>query len=392
MHVFSVSEFIQYLNDILFELAPYNNLGVEGEVANYKVSQNKWVWFDLKDKDGLINCFAVVWELKEPLEEGMKIRAFGFPKVHQKSGRFSLNVKRVELAGEGGLKRAFEILKKKLADEGLFAPERKRPLPRFPAKIGLITSPEAAAYTDFLRILDNRWAGIEVDCWPTAVQGAAAEEEIVAAFRWFNGRASDYDVLVLTRGGGSLEDLQAFNSEAVARAVYASKIPVVCGVGHERDETLCDYVADVRAATPSNAAELVAPERREVLSELSFASERLTDDLDFALKDRAHRLDQLFHLLESRARQPLEQTRRLMAGLASHFDGFIFKLDKYQQTIAGAERLFANLNPRRLLERGFSIVRSKKGLVRRASEVDIGEEIMVELSQGQLGAEVNKRF
>lgn len=391
MQIFSVSEFIQFLNESLLAIIPYQNLAVEGEVADFRMSQNKWVWFDLKDETGLINCFMTVWDLKVALEDGMKIRVFGYPKIHQKSGKLSLTVKQIELVGQGSLKRAFELLKKKLADEGLFAAERKRPVSRFPQRIALITSPEAAAYTDFIRILNNRWGGVEVDLLPVSVQGLSAIEEIGEAFHWTNEHATDYDVLVLTRGGGSLEDLQAFNSEPIARAVYASKVPVVCGVGHERDETLCDYVADVRAATPSNAAELVAPDRQEVLAELAFIAERLEDNLTFKIQEQQHQIDNSFHLIEDFLQKPREQYRQLVNVLERGFSRFVFQLRQYQESLISYERLFSNLNPRRLLERGFSIVRGKRGIVRRADQVDLQEEIMIELSQGRLGASVIRK-
>src|SRR3989344_5195589 len=258
--VISVAQYLDLVNDRLREVP--SDVGVEGEVSDLRVSHGKWVGFDLKDAQGggVLKCFMTVWQLSVPLEDGMRVRVTGGAKVSDRFGKFQLDVRTVELVGEGALKRAYLALKRKMQDEGLFDGARKRPIPRFPERIGLITSREAAAYGDFLRVLGNRWGGVEVDFVPVHVQGGNAVPDILAAFEHFHhlGESERPDVLVLTRGGGGLEDLHAFNDESVARAVFSSRVPVVVGVGHERDESLCDFVADVRASTPSNAAERVA--------------------------------------------------------------------------------------------------------------------------------------
>ena len=389
MKVFSVSEYIQFLNESLVAIVPYNDLAVEGEVANFKISQDKWVWFDLKDEAGLINCFMTTWDLKVPLEDGMKIRALGFPKIYQKSGKFSITIKQIELVGEGALKKAYEMLKKKLEAEGLFATERKRALPRFPKKIALITSPTAAAYTDFIRIINNRWGGVEVDLLPVVVQGKEAVGEVTRAFYWLNNHAGDYDVCVLTRGGGSLEDLQAFNSEETARAVYSSKVPVVCAIGHERDVSLAELSADVRASTPSNAAERVVPSREEVLGELDFMQGEIADGLSFRLTELGHTIERQFNFIEQAARGPLEKTRQLFSTLEQHFNDLVFQLEKKQAVVDSYERLFANLNPRQLLKRGYSITRDSLGrVIRSAQQVGAGDKIVIELSEGNIKSKV----
>src|SRR3989338_31502 len=263
--VYTVSEFVSYIRDFLRE-----NVGfvlIQGEASGLHITQDRFVWFELKDKDTSVSCFMMKWELKVPLEDGMEIKVLGLPQLFQKSGRFHIRVEELELVGAGALQKAFEALKKKLEKEGLFAEARKRALPRFPEAIGLITSPDAAAYTDVLRILKNRWAGLTIKFYPVAVQGIGSVKEIVRAFDYFN-YSKNVEVIILTRGGGSLEDLQSFNSEDVARAIFSSAIPVVCGVGHERDESLSDYVADLRASTPSNAAELVVPDKREIMENI----------------------------------------------------------------------------------------------------------------------------
>src|SRR3989338_2088236 len=260
--VFTVSEFIDHIN----ALVATDVHVVEGEISGFNLSQGRWVFFDLKDEkvESKVGCFMMAFKLKTPLEDGIKVRVIGTPKVHEKSGQFRITVEQVELVGEGALKRAFEMMKKKLAAEGLFAPERKRSIPRFPERIGVIASRESAAFGDFKRILGNRWGGVAIQLAHVQVQGAQAIPDIVGAFKYFQTAKPRPDVLVLMRGGGSLEDLQAFNSEEVAYAIFGSKIPVVVGVGHERDESIADYVADLRASPPSTAAAPAVPDRRAV--------------------------------------------------------------------------------------------------------------------------------
>lgn len=265
MKIYSVSEFNKEVNTLLSDI----NCCVQGEVSNFKITQNRFVWFELKDEKSYVSCFLMAFNLRVQLEDGMMIQVIGSPGLFTKSGRFHLSVKDIKLVGEGTLKKEYELLKKKLEKEGLFAVERKRPLPRFPERIGLITSPDAAAYTDVMKILKNRWSGLEIYFYPVSVQGQSAIKDILSAFAHFNNHQYNLDAVILTRGGGSMEDLWAFNTEEVCRAVFASKVPVVSAVGHERDVTLVDFVADVRAATPSNAAELVVPHKDDVIFQIN---------------------------------------------------------------------------------------------------------------------------
>jgi exodeoxyribonuclease VII large subunit len=385
----TVSQFIDSLNASFAEaLFPYG-VFVEGEVAQYKVSQGKWIWFDLKDETGLISCFATVWQIKQPLEDGMKVRVHGLPKLYPKNGRFSITVDRVEMVGEGALRRAFELLKKKLEAEGLFAPGRKRPLPPFPERIGLIASTESAAYSDFLRILGNRWGGVEVHSAHVQVQGQAAVTDIVGAFAYFNRHPELADVLVLTRGGGSMEDLHAFNSEEVAHAIFASKVPVVVGIGHERDESLADFVADVRASTPSNAAERLVPDRLDIARRIEAFARSMDHGLSREIAEYEHRLSDFENLLLEHIRSARAEFDAVM----SDFERCLLGFDARVQRLAGAverdERLLKSFDPRGVLRRGYAIVRGPDGKVlRTAADVDSGEAIAVQLSKGSLGATV----
>ena len=252
------SEFLAVINQTL-EYA-YSSVTIVGEVSEFKVNQGKWVFFNIKDEESSVPCFMTLWGLTQPIEDGMKVVVRGVPKV-TKWGKFSFTVSKIAPVGEGSLKKAYEMLKKKLTDEGLFDVSKKRPLPEEISKIGVISSTQAAGYHDFIKIINARWGGMKVLVAHTQVQGLDAPEQIIKALKYFNER-TDVSVIALIRGGGSKDDLSCFNDEALVRAVAASKIPVITGIGHEVDESLCDLAADVRASTPSNVAELLTRDRK----------------------------------------------------------------------------------------------------------------------------------
>ena len=260
----SVSEFVDLCNMTL-ETA-YAGVLVEGEVASFKVNQDKWVFFDLKDEECSVGCFMPLFQLRMPLEDGMKVMVKAVPKL-TKWGRFSLTVKQIVPVGEGNLKKSFELLKKKLDNEGLFDPSKKRELPEDLAEIGVISSTQAAGYADFCKILNARWGGIKVQVAHTQVQGMDAADQIISALKYFNEKA-EVQVIAIIRGGGSADDLAVFNDEALVREIAGSRIPIITGIGHEIDESLADLAADVVASTPTNAAEILTPvdKRAEALA------------------------------------------------------------------------------------------------------------------------------
>lgn len=254
--IYSVSEFIDFINELL---APKRAV-VQGEVNQIK-PMGSYTFFTLLDKDGdaALNCF--VWQSKLDsfgieLKEGLELKVEGFPKIYKRGGRFNFEVEHIGLVGKGVVKQAFEILKKKLAAEGYFELKRKKPIPAYAHKIGLITSAHGDAINDFLTHLGK--FGLRVCFYDVRVEGLYAVEEVTSAIRWYNENMGDIEVLVLTRGGGSLESLQPFNSEAVAKAIFGSRIPIISGVGHENDVTIADLVADVRASTPTHAARILS--------------------------------------------------------------------------------------------------------------------------------------
>lgn len=384
--VFSVSEFVAEVNALLaFPVA------IEGEVSSYRVNQGKWVFFDLKDEkaEALVNCFSVVWKLNVPLEDGMRVRVYGTPKIFEKSGKFSITVDRVEPVGEGALKRAFELMKKKLESEGLFSASRKRQLPPFPRSIGLVASRESAAAGDFLRIMDDRWCGTEVHLHHVQVQGEGAKDQLVSAIRFFSSpEAPEVEALAIIRGGGSAEDLYAFNSEEVARAIYASRIVTIVGVGHERDETIADFVADVRASTPTNAAERLFPKRSEVQSALDHLVARTESRFEATLALTRHRIvsdvEAVFHALSRSS----GRYRALVEVLKAQLGRFAERLVHYKGSVEFLSRSVVNLNPERLLARGYSIVRKDGRIVRDASVLGVGDGIDVRFGKGEVEAEV----
>jgi len=412
MKAYTVTEFIEFLNAAFSEAVFPEGVTIEGEVAEYRVSQNKWIWFLLKDEESVVSCFATVWQLRTPLEDGMQVKVFGMPKVYPKSGKFSVVVERAEPVGAGALRRAFELLKKKLGDEGLFDAARKRPLSRFPERIGLIASGESAAYSDFLRILGNRWGGVEVNHVHVQVQGQDAERSITSAFAHFNTHPELADVLVLTRGGGSLEDLHAFNSEDVARAVFSSKIPVVVGVGHERDESLADYVADVRASTPSNAAEIVVPDRGEIEAAVDGAARRIGSAMEREMRERLARVDRFVHRLESVVMNAVSSFRHRLrdfsAAMKTFGDGIasmqrarirlterlVSSATSWANRLTGRlladERLLSGLDPENVLKRGYAIVRAGGRALKDADAVRVSDNIDIRLHRGGLAATVTE--
>jgi exodeoxyribonuclease VII large subunit len=382
--VISVSEFVSIINETL--AFAYPQVIVEGEVSSFKVNQGKFVFFDLKDENNTLNCFMMAHQLQFPIEDGMKVRVSGSPKV-TKFSRFSLTVRAVELAGEGELRRAMELLRRKLEAEGLFDAARKRELPQFPRRIGLITSGTSAAYHDFIKILNARWSGVHVLLADVTVQGLTAPDQIVGALDHFNHLAEPADVLVLIRGGGSLEDLQAFSTEPVARAVAASRTPIIVGVGHEVDTSLADHAADLRAATPSDAARLVVPDRREIAARLEHLAGRGEHLLLAAAADRRSRIDRALGRFEAYLRLPMERLATLTRGLETYERTV---LTDRRHRLATLDRVLRSFNPEAVLGRGYAIVRRHGTILRDPAAANPGDPIDVQLAKGNLPARVAK--
>ncbi len=390
MQILSVSEFLKVVNETL-ALIPSEEMVIEGEISDYRLSQQKWISFNLKDEneEAALPCFATTYQLKMPLENGMRVQVKGYSRVYERFGKYSLNVREVQLVGEGALAKAYEMLKKKLEAEGLFDISRKRELSRFPARVGISTSREAAAYTDFLRISNNRWSGVEMSLYAVHVQGQHAVREILEAFEYFNSLSeSDRpDVLVLTRGGGSLEDLHAFNDEAVARAVFGSIVPVVVGVGHERDESLADFVADVRASTPSNAAERIFEDRSQVISEIARSAAFMEERLRRRLEERSVVIRQAGHAMNLFFERLSFTWSEVVTRLNRSFGDMLVSI---KERIVQAERLLKQIDPAVVLSRGYSIVKSGNRVVTDVGVLEVHAPIQVQLAHGSLSADVTE--
>ena len=332
--VYTVSDFQAVCNQIL-ETA-FTGVVVEGEVASYKVNQGKYIFFDLKDDTASVGCFMMLFAQRFPLEDGMRVRVRAVPKLTN-WGKFSLTVQAVQPVGEGSLKKSFELLKKKLTAEGLFDAAKKRPLPEKILKIGVISSTQAAGYADFCKILNERWGGLTVLTAHTQVQGMAAADQIMRALKYFNERG-EVDVIAILRGGGSADDLAVFNDEALVRAVAASKIPVITGIGHEIDESLCDLAADIVASTPSNAAQMLTRDRREVMVSIRADVKRINN------------------LLNTKIDEITEANRAEISRIAQEIGR---KIEILKTEVSSQVKILAQLNPENVLARGYALVRGE---------------------------------
>ena len=352
--IITPTDFISLVNDTL-EYA-YSSVMITGEVASFKVNQGKWVFFDIKDEESSISCFMSVWSLRQPLEDGMKVVVRGVPKL-TKWGKFSLTVNQVQPVGEGSLKKAFEMLKKKLAGEGLFDPIKKRPIPDDLSRIGVISSTQAAGYADFIKIINARWGGLEIQVAHTQVQGMDAPDQIIRALKYFNERG-EVQMIALLRGGGSADDLSCFNDERLVREVAASKIPVICGIGHEVDESLCDLACDVRASTPSNAAELLTPnredEKNKVMRIVRQMRQTMLQEIEYARNNNRDKIEKVGHGLITKYIEPtiatnLEKMKQLLQKIQGEYDNL-------QHLFQMKQKLLEALNPEKVLRQGYAII------------------------------------
>lgn len=364
MKTLQVSEFIEIVNGVLRETLSGEEFGIEGEVSGYRLSQGQWVSFDLKDDKGLLNIFMPVWNLTIPVEDGMRVRVFGMPRIYAKYGKFSISAERIEPVGEGALKKALAALRLRLEKEGLFDPRRKRELPRFPSRIALVASRESAAYGDFIRVMNERWGGVEIDLYHVIVQGEKAPMDVVNAIAL--AQEGEYDALIVTRGGGSFEELMAFNDERVVRAICASKIPTLVAIGHERDTTLAEEAADVRGSTPTDCARRLVPDRKDVLYELLSSVNAIEAKIFVQFEEQQDAVDRAI-------RAASYWLQALKERLQSHL------------------RLLASLDPKAVLTRGYAILKDSNGRsLASIVGLKLGQDIQVILRDGEAGLTVSR--
>lgn len=363
--VLTVTDFVALVNQTL-DLA-YGSVIVEGEIVNYRVSKNKYVYFDLKDSESTVNCFMTVYQLRMPLDEGMQVRVYGSARLTQ-WGKFSLVIRTFEPVGEGSLKKAMQVLQSKLEKEGLFDPARKRILPLFPERIGLITSADSAAAADFIKISGARWSGLYIQMIDVLVQGIDAPDHILAAIDHFNQMAEPPEVIVIIRGGGSSDDLAAFSTEPVVRAVAGSRIPTLVAIGHEIDLSLAEMAADLHASTPSNAAELLVPDKKELLKQLRAVRQQTSRWLEDNVKQKKFQLQQI--------KQGIMQA--VESVLSNHLHDLALK-----KTLVGA------LSPANVLERGYAIIRLKNRAIGTVQEMRVGDNAAIEMRDGIASARIH---
>ncbi|MBQ1298775.1 exodeoxyribonuclease VII large subunit [Candidatus Saccharibacteria bacterium] len=331
---FTPTEFISVVNQTL-EYA-YSSVLITGEVASFKVNQGKWVFFDIKDEESSVSCFMVLANLRIPLEDGMKVQIRAVPKV-TKWGKFSLTVTAIKPVGEGSLKKAFELLKKKLASEGLFDVSRKRGIPKDLTRIGIISSTGAAGYSDFIKIINARWGGLEIQVAHTQVQGLDAPDQIIRALKYFNEK-NEVQVVAIIRGGGSADDLSCFNDEKLVREIASSRIPVATGIGHERDESLCDLASDIRASTPSNLAEMLTPEKKMVKALVRGKVEKISD-----------------YVLMKIEQKKMENQNKI----SQVSNEIISIINRTHERVKRKCEVLEALNPEKILKQGYAILRGK---------------------------------
>ncbi len=385
-HILTVSQLVEVINFTLEETM--GKIMVEGEVDEFKIIHDKWVTFSLKDESSSVNCFMTVWQYRAQIEDGMKVKAIGVPKLRNK-GFFSFVLDSVTPSGEGALKRALQLLQQKLTTEGLFSSERKRTLPRFPQHVVLITSRDAAAYKDFLKVLTARIGGLTISFIHTQVQGEDAPRQIIDALSTANTQLQDVDVIVLVRGGGSLEDLMAFNDEGLVRAVAASRTPTIVGIGHERDITLAELAADVRASTPSNAAELLIPSRQEILGDIEHMALRLSNATTGALTKAQSQVTHAVSALKTRITSTSHEVLRRVDTLVGLGQRFHLAVTQQEKNVVTMERMLFSLSPVNTLKRGYSITKTAGGkLVRSKKGLTSGETLVSTVQDGEITSTV----
>lgn len=357
----SPTDFIAVFNQSL-ELM-YPSVSIVGELAHFKISKGRWVYFDLIDDNASVKFFGTVSMLPGPLEDGLNMEVSGFPRLHPNFG-FSVNVMNMQVVGSGSIAQAGKLLEKKLSLEGLFDDLRKRELPYPPEKIGLVASVESAAYADFMKIIIHRWPVVNVIVEDVLVQGSDAPNQIIKAMGKFNQMSEPPEVVAIIRGGGSADDLAAFSTEQVVRAVASSRIPTIVGVGHESDTSLAEMAADRRASTPSNAAELLVPGIKDERIRLSAYRKSLNSKLEslYFSKDQdvAYKRERINHILNNI---------------------FVQSSDKLEKN----KLIFKTLSPTAPLDRGFAIVKTREGkIIKSAQNARLEEKMNIYFSDGNV--------
>jgi len=390
----TVSQLNSYIKRILQTDPILGNVSVVGEISNLKFHSSGHVYFSLKDESSKINCFLAAGNLAKlscELEEGIEITASGYLYLYERGGSYSLNIRDIEASGQGELAVAFERLKRKLEKEGLFDPGLKKAIPVFPKRIAVVTSGTGAAIRDILKIIRNKNDYVDVLVYPVLVQGPQAAGEISAAIDDLNENYADIDLIITGRGGGSMEELWAFNEEIVARSIFRSRIPVISAVGHEIDITIADFVADLRAETPTAAAERAVPDTQELRTYLCSLKEELDRSLHLITETAQNRLERLnpqsfardiqscIVMEQMKADHLLQEMQEL---LKARILSCRTQIDILKETLEAS-------NPGAILARGYSVVTDESGtIIKNSADLTADQRIRIELAKGQVEAQV----
>lgn len=384
--IFTVSELTQSIKFVLE--STFDNISVEGEISNFKSHISGHWYFNLKDENAVINC--TMWRgfnnyVFFTPQDGMKIIVTGRITVYPPRGNYQIDVRSMKPAGEGELQAAFERLKQKLKSEGLFDLDRKRAIPFFPNKIGIVTAIDGAAIRDIISVAERRFPLVELIIAPTKVQGAGAAEDIVDSLFKLN-KLKDIDVIILARGGGSIEDLWAFNEEIVARAIYNSRIPVITGVGHEVDFTIADFVADLRAPTPSVAMELATPDKQELKNAIEYLVQKMEESLIENIQEYRQRIDDVID--SYMFRYPLEKVKNFYQKI----DNLIFKISqlidkKLMLAEKETQKYYAIVNSydiQKILKKGFALIKQDNKFVTRKNDFISDRATLIKFYDGEI--------
>lgn len=413
IEIFAVSEITAIIKNLLKESFPF--VYIKGEISNFKIASSGHAYFSLKDEKAVINCALfrnVLQKIKFKLENGLEVIASGSIGVYEPSGSYNLIVEDIIPEGKGALQLAFEQLKEKLNKEGLFSPEHKKDIPDYPQKIGIITSLQGAALRDILKIINRRFPNVHIQIFPAVVQGKNSAKTIVKGIKVFN-KFFPVDVIILGRGGGSIEDLWSFNEEIVARAIYNSRIPIISAVGHEIDYTIADFVADMRASTPSAAAELVVKNKEDIYRIIEYSQDKILDLLYDFMNTLIIKYDRSFEkfkniskdILKAKVSQMelLYQRFIQMAGarISNEKNRFITLFQTYSQACLNRHNMektrfetlankIALLNPFIILKRGYSIsYKMPEGIILKdKKQVKVNDKIKIKLFKGEIQGKV----
>lgn len=391
----NVSQVNNYIRRILQSDPVLTNISVKGEISNIKYHGNGHVYFALKDNNSKLSCF-IAYEntqfIKYSLENGMEVTASGYIYIYEKNGTYSLYVTDIEVSGMGDLHISFEKMKERLEKEGLFSPINKKKLPAFPNKVALVTSETGAAIKDMVTTIQQKNNIVDILIFPCLVQGTFSAKDISSTIQLINERFNDVDTIIIGRGGGSIEELWSFNEEIVARAIYDSKIPIISAVGHETDFTISDFVADIRAATPTAAAEIAVPDTNELLKVLK----NLNKDLNFSINKKIgehknslerHNMQVISSLIEYKVKNYNMINEQLSKDIFSIMSE---KVSSYRNKVQQNYSNLENLNPEHILNRGYAAITDKEGhFIKSVNKVKEGDHINIMLTDGEISTKVD---